>query len=45
MKKLPFIPGLLVLAFLILLRASAREEKPLRQAALCGLRRRSRRDL
>jgi DNA-binding beta-propeller fold protein YncE len=32
MKKLPLIPGLLVLAFLILLRASAQEEKPLRLA-------------
>ncbi len=30
MKKLPLIPGLLVLAFLILLRASAQEEGPLR---------------
>jgi DNA-binding beta-propeller fold protein YncE len=32
MKKLPFIPGLLVLAFLLLLRATAQEEKPLRLA-------------
>ena len=32
MKKLPLIPGLLVIAFLILLRASAQEEKPLRLA-------------
>ena len=30
MKTLLFIPALLVLAFLILLRASAQEEKPLR---------------
>jgi DNA-binding beta-propeller fold protein YncE len=30
MKKLPFMPGLLVLALLILLPASAQEEKPLR---------------
>jgi DNA-binding beta-propeller fold protein YncE len=37
MKKLPFIPGLLVLAFLILLRASAQEEKPLRLAQTIAL--------
>src|SRR5215813_12113751 len=38
MKKLPFIPGLLVLVFLILLRASAQEEKPLRLAQTIALR-------
>jgi hypothetical protein len=32
MKILLFIPSLLVLAFLILLRAPAKEEKPLRLA-------------
>src|SRR5499427_5671029 len=32
MKKLPFIPGLIVLAFVILPRASAQEEKPMRLA-------------
>ena len=37
MKKLPLIPGLLVLAFLILLRASAQEEKPLRLAQTIAL--------
>jgi DNA-binding beta-propeller fold protein YncE len=37
MKKLPFIPGLLVLAFLILLRASAQEERPLRLAQIIAL--------
>jgi hypothetical protein len=37
MKKLPFIPGLLVLALLILLRASAQEEKPLRLAQTIAL--------
>src|SRR5215813_10590480 len=37
MKKLPFIPGLLVFAFLILLRASAQEEKPLRLAQTIAL--------
>jgi hypothetical protein len=37
MKKLPFIPGLLVLALLIFLRASAQEEKPLRLAQTIAL--------
>ena len=37
MKKLPFIPGLLVLALLILLRAPAQEEKPLRLAQTIAL--------
>jgi hypothetical protein len=37
MKKLLFIPGLLVLAFLILLRAPAQEEKPLRLAQTIAL--------
>src|SRR5215510_13873619 len=37
MKKLPFVPGLLVLALLILLRAPAQEEKPLRLAQTIAL--------
>jgi len=37
MKKLPIIPGLLVIALLILLRASAQEEKPLRLAQTIAL--------
>jgi len=37
MKKLPLIPGLLVIAFLILLRALAQEEKPLRLAQTIAL--------
>src|SRR5262245_18918939 len=37
MKKLPFIPGLLVLALLIHMRAPAQEEKPLRLAQTIAL--------
>src|SRR5215470_8754032 len=37
MEKLSFIPGLLVLVFLVLLRVSAEEEKPLRLAQTIAL--------